>query len=71
MAHFIQENFTFFMDCLGSGQVTYFVFIWDTCMDLYCIGVICSKPGGGTSQYSEGLRLLVLGLRSLDLDLGY
>ena len=21
------------------------------CMALYCIGVICSKPGGGTSQY--------------------
>ena len=38
-------------------------------MDLYCIGVICSNPGGGTSQYNEGLRLLVLGLRSLDLDL--
>ena len=47
------------------------LFIWSTCMDLYCIGVICSNPGGGTSQYSEGLRLLVLGLRSLDLDLGY
>lgn len=21
------------------------------CMALYCIGVMCSKPGGGTSQY--------------------
>jgi hypothetical protein len=34
------------------------------------MGVMCSKPGGGTSQYREGLRLLVFGLRSLgDLDL--
>lgn len=24
---------------------------------MYCSGVICSKPGGGTSQYKEGLRL--------------
>merc|ERR1719470_702185 len=45
--------------------------IWPAaCMDLYCMGVMCSNPGGGTSQYREGLRLLVLGLRSLgDLDL--
>lgn len=21
------------------------------CMALYCMGVMCSKPGGGTSQY--------------------
>lgn len=26
-------------------------------MALYCNGVMCSNPGGGTSQYSEILRL--------------
>lgn len=32
--------------------------IWPAaCIALYCSGVICSKPGGGTSQYKEGLRL--------------
>lgn len=29
--------------------------IWPAaCIALYCRGVMCSKPGGGTSQYSEG-----------------
>ena len=29
--------------------------IWPAaCMLLYCMGVMCSKPGGGTSQYREG-----------------
>lgn len=31
---------------------------------MYCSGVICSKPGGGTSQYKDGLRRLVPGLRA-------
>lgn len=26
------------------------------CIALYCNGVMCSKPGGGTSQYNEILR---------------
>ena len=48
--------------------------IWPLCcMLLYCIGVMCSNPGGGTSQYRLGLRLLDDFLprspRSLDLDL--
>uniref|UniRef100_A0A224XNQ1 Putative secreted protein n=1 Tax=Panstrongylus lignarius TaxID=156445 RepID=A0A224XNQ1_9HEMI len=30
------------------------------CIALYCNGLICSKPGGGTSQYNEGLLLLPL-----------
>jgi hypothetical protein len=29
--------------------------IWPAaCMLLYCIGVMCSNPGGGTSQYRDG-----------------
>lgn len=28
------------------------------CIALYCNGVMCSKPGGGTSQYNEGFLLL-------------
>ena len=42
-------------------------------MLLYCMGVMCSNPGGGTSQYRLGLRLLDDFLprspRSRDLDL--
>ena len=35
------------------------------CIALYCIGVMCSNPGGGTSQYIEGfLRRLFLPRRS-------
>lgn len=30
------------------------------CMALYCIGVTCSKPGGGTSQYLQVRFFLVL-----------
>ncbi len=29
------------------------------CIALYCIGVMCSKPGGGTSQYLQVLFFLV------------
>merc|ERR1719480_475500 len=48
--------------------------IWPLCcMLLYCMGVMCSNPGGGTSQYKLGLRLLDDFLfrspRSRDLDL--
>lgn len=32
--------------------------IWPAaCIALYCNGVMCSNPGGGTSQYKEILRL--------------
>lgn len=30
------------------------------CMALYCIGVMCSKPGGGISQYLYGFFFLFL-----------
>lgn len=30
------------------------------CMALYCIGVMCSNPGGGTSQYLQVRFFLVL-----------
>ena len=47
--------------------------IWPLCcMLLYCMGVMCSNPGGGTSQYRLGLRLLEDFLprsRSRDLEL--
>merc|ERR1719291_1624007 len=39
--------------------------IWPLCcMLLYCIGVMCSNPGGGTSQYRLGLRRLLAFFRS-------
>lgn len=39
------------------------------CIFLYCMGVMCSKPGGGTSQYREGFRRLLARFLSADLDL--
>lgn len=36
---------------------------------LYCKGVMCSKPGGGTSQYSEGFLRRERCFFELDLDL--
>ena len=39
------------------------------CMALYCIGVMCSNPGGGTSQYREAFfRRLFLPPPSLSLE---
>lgn len=43
--------------------------IWPAaCIALYCSGVMCSKPGGGTSQYNEGLRLRDRNLRPPERD---
>lgn len=42
-------------------SATIFAGIWPAaCIALYWRGVMCSNPGGGTSQYREGLRLLDL-----------
>lgn len=49
-------------------SATMFAGIWPAaCMALYCNGVMCSNPGGGTSQYREGLRLRDLLEGDLDL----
>lgn len=41
-------------DCSGSPGVVL------PCMALYCSGVMCSKPGGGTSQYRHARFFLLL-----------
>ena len=75
---FVQSNPVSFATCGVSGMSVAGI-CPACCMLLYCSGVMCSNPGGGTSQYSEGfLRLEYFffsargereRLRSRDLDL--
>lgn len=44
----------FFFLFLNVGGDEFLIMLAPTntpCMALYCMGVMCSKPGGGTSQY--------------------